>query len=209
MFTPAWQLLVKNTNACFLIAHLRHVVSVAPLHAGASFCPTHDGGNVSQPATSGRSLAACAISMLTNPNPNQLSLQGQGFPTPLPPKHPTQLPQTRHKYGIHRNSTLVHTVIVAYMPWVVHGNAQGGSILRPRSAGEASRTNHDELLQERLPSVFKPNVGHIGLPVGREIGSQVEQKTTQYTLLMSLPAAPGRYQCCPIQWRLTSISKPL
>ena len=29
------------------------------------------------------------------------------------------------------------------------------------------------------------------------------------TLLISFPAAPGRYQACPSQWRLISISKPL
>ena len=69
-------------------------------------------------------------------------------------------------------------------------------------------SNHRELFEQRLPAVLQSQIGHIRLRA-MIIRRCMRARFDAHTLWISLPAAPGRYHCCPSQCRLTSISKPL
>jgi hypothetical protein len=66
--------------------------------------------------------------------------------------------------------------------------------------------NNSQLLDKGGVTISQPNCGNVCL---RLISDAIDEQTPSRTLWMSLPAAPGRYQCWPIQCFFTCISQPL
>ena len=75
-----------------------------------------------------------------------------------------------------------------------HGVTSGENRwMQARALDSVLNLNHGKLLHQCLMPVRQPNVGYVGLHVHCQ--QRASQNQNHLTLLMSLPAAPGKYHC--------------